>query len=103
MVDRIALSGDFSQRVPVGSGGPGPDGGKEQVSGDELDALATQFNKHGVGALSDSQLRLLEARRAEAQASIAAQVAHDIRRPAGRSMEGASRSGSFRATGGSGA
>lgn len=68
-VDHIAAARDFSHEIPVG-----PD------ATDELGALARHFNKM-FASMRDAQAELLEAKKAEARASVAAQVAHDIRSP----------------------
>lgn len=70
-VDTIAASKDFSQTIPVSSN-PG--------SKDELNALAIHFNRM-FSTMQDAQDELIEAKKTEARAAVAAQVAHDIRSP----------------------
>jgi signal transduction histidine kinase len=69
-VDHVALAGDFSRFTPL----------TVTKNGDEIDALAQHFNDF-FKSMKDSQSALIEAKKSEAKASIASQVAHDIRSP----------------------
>lgn len=69
-VDEISESGDFTKRIPL----------VEMESKDELDLLSGRFNRM-FDRLHESQAILIEAKKAEVKAQIAAQVAHDIRSP----------------------
>ena len=68
-IDAIVSSRDFSRQL--------------QAAGDrtdELDALAGHFN-HLVGSMREAQAEIIEAKKSEVRAAVAAQVAHDIRSP----------------------
>ncbi|TNE95831.1 MAG: HAMP domain-containing histidine kinase [Deltaproteobacteria bacterium] len=70
-VDQIAETQDFTKRVPI----------SENInSKDELNALAVQFNNMS-SSIMEAQNSLIEAKKSEARAAIASQVAHDIRSP----------------------
>ncbi len=69
-VDDISESGDFTKRIPL----------VDLDSKDELDLLSGRFNRM-FDRLHESQAVLIEAKKAEVKAQIAAQVAHDIRSP----------------------
>ncbi len=69
-VDEIAESGDFSKRIEV----------SVEETKDELDLLARRFNRMFDG-IHQAQEKLIEAKKSEARAAVAAQVAHDIRSP----------------------
>lgn len=72
-VEKIAEDHNYEKEIPVqlkANGKPS----------DELDVLASGFNRM-MKAVRESQEKTVEARKAEAQSVIAAQVAHDIRSP----------------------
>ncbi len=68
-IEEVSNTGDFSKKVPL-----------DPESDDELDNLSLRFNQM-FDRLKSSQDKIIEAQRVEAQASMAAQVAHDIRSP----------------------
>ena len=72
-VEEISRDHNVQREVPVERNAAG-------APKDELDLLASEFNGM-VRAVRESQEKIFEARKLEAQAVIAAQVAHDIRSP----------------------